>query len=116
MHSLGFVAILPLIPIITGVLTTIYGGTNLYFAHFRKVNSFAELRKQLEDIANIPQEKDDRDTTTLIEFWLPRAEVIFIPLKQRLISRFLCIFLAAVGTSLTAYLATRSTTIGHTEI
>src|SRR4051812_36835073 len=104
MKPLVLVAILPLIlmwmPIISGAASATISAINLYFTHFRKLNSFEELRKGLDKIKMSPAGKKLPDKVELIDQWLVHGELIVAPLKQRLISRFAVVLLAIMASSI----------------
>lgn len=100
-------------PIISGVGSAIIAGVDLYFARFRKVNAFADLKNQLEKIS---KSNKDAQKVKLITDWLAHGELILGPLKERIVTRFVYVLVTIVGISLTAFLSERSTGLKGDEI
>lgn len=87
-------------PIISGVASTVIAGIDLYFARFRKINAFADLRNELEKISG---SNKNTQKGKLITDWLAHGELILGPLKERIVTRFVYVLFIIVGMSLAAF-------------
>jgi hypothetical protein len=100
-------------PIISGVASTVIAGIDLYFARFRKVNAFADLKNELEKIS---KSNKNAQKGKLITDWLAHGELILGPLKERIVTRFVYVLLTIVGMSLAAFVSEKYTGAKGDEI
>jgi hypothetical protein len=85
-----------LIEATSGVLSVIIGGASLY-GQFRKINIFKEIIGNLQKIRVTPDGRQPSKDEALIPHWMDNGDLIAIQLKNRLIFRFIVLFIAIVG-------------------